>query len=266
VSSAPPQPDPDEEKNAREAQGAQQARAAMATDPFGNTPSNTASPTTRTVHNDPFARNSNLPVRAQTKLAPLLRERIALLQKVRKENNETFDAQERELDKEYRDLTQYSTNIDIAADITRMLATLTRLSYEAYQAGKGTGDALETATEEIGKEIADDIYRPIIDNASSNWSQNGQPDDGAIWAFGRTSVRLYFDLQSPSVWAGMVTSLRDGQSLGDVIARRPRDTLLEAKERLRGFRQQSNVAIDTRMARTQRMLDSVTRPPSPRLP
>ncbi len=175
----------------------------------------------------------------------VLHERLTHLWKARAESERLFSTIDQEMQENLRQFKKIELTVDMSAALAGLAMSLTGIVVKGMQAMKLSGKALEKANEELTKESAKFAVEPIRDVALEAAASRIDATKGVLWALGKSTIEAFLDTQSPSWWAGVRLSLRDGKSWSQAVTSNPEDSIVEARERVQNLRRETLLRLDS---------------------
>ena len=254
-----------------EAKQAEAARAMIA-DPYGDGKKRSSTTRAKIELSDPYPKNAPVPSKAPA--APVvqsLQKRVNALSQLRTDSDATFDGLVAELEKGHRSVVNAANNADTAAEVALILYDLQGIAKKGFESLKLKGKALDELNREATKETLEFASRTPAEMASKVRAEKAQAGDGLATAVVLTAVKSWSDMNSPSFWDTFATTwLNDSAAWWDPSrlskavsagTQGPEALLLQAKARIEAQRQQTNRAIDAKIAETQRILKPASKRP-----
>lgn len=183
-----------------------------------------------------------------------LRKKIASLEALSRDTDSMFRQIENDLTANIRNYENVSEGVDVSADIMMILLNVGKLVSKGMRASALSGKALEEANKELGKEAVKFGYEPARDTVAKHWASTVGVNDGQLYAFGKIVVRSFFDLTTPSFWAGVYTNLRAGKPWQQAVSEDPKAALEEALARVREQKKQALNQLSTKIAEARLQL------------
>ena len=181
----------------------------------------------------------------------ILKKRLTSLEAVSREAESIFNGLENELEQNIREYEHVSENVDVAADMALILVNLGKIVKTGMQATSLHGKALEEVNKELGKESIKFSVEPAADVVAKQWAAKIGANDGLLWALGKTTVQAWFDLTSPSFWAGVYTNMRDGKSWQQAVTESPGDAMKQALGRVRNQKRHTLSNLQAKIMETR---------------
>lgn len=183
-----------------------------------------------------------------------LRKKLASLEALSRETESMFRQIESELTANIRNYENVSEGVDVSADIMMILLNAGKLVSKGMRASALHGKALEEANRELGREAVKFGYEPARDVAAKQWASNIGANDGHLFAFGKIVVRSFFNLTTPSFWAGVYNNLDAGKTWQQAVTEDPKGALEEALDHVREQKKRALEQLNARIAETRLQL------------
>lgn len=130
---------------------------------------------------------------------------LGKLRKARAEAVSLFDRIAAENDQAAARARRVSSNVDTAAFLAGMFASLGSLAVDAHKGLKLSGEALERHNKAVLSQVARD--KSIRDGTLLANTLLDDVSQGSALLFGKAMLKAWNDMQSPSFWAGMYTEV-----------------------------------------------------------
>ncbi|HEX6629668.1 MAG TPA: LysM domain-containing protein [Gemmatimonadaceae bacterium] len=180
----------------------------------------------------------------------LAQARLRSLRALRVEMAKVFDRMERELAANRARVAGVGANVDTVAMVAGIVLNLGGFIKDASKLAKLSGDELTAANHALVGTHMKNFY----DRAGGVAAQAGvfdvTGDEWEVWAFGKVVIKSWYDMTSPSYWAGVITKMQTGQT--------PQESFDEAQQHLEQTRVSALGRLDLRIRETERLLREAT--------
>jgi glutamate-1-semialdehyde aminotransferase len=180
-----------------------------------------------------------------------LRKKIESLEALARETENMFQQIENDLAANIRQYESLSQGVDVSADIMMILLNLGKIVAGGMRASALHGKALEEANKELGKEAVKFGYEPARDVVAKQWASTIGANDGHLYAFGKIAMQSFFNLTTPSFWAGVYTNLHAGKTWQQAVTEDPKGALEDALAHVREQRQRALAQLKAKIAESK---------------
>ncbi len=170
--------------------------------------------------------------------------RIDKLKKLQEDNEDTFRSILSEWDRDFKQVSKVSTNVDVAADLILLFKGLSDLCMKGHKVLQLQGEELAKASSSFARSFAFDKMQYLSEftlKASEFTKVKG--DEGTALLLTKVVVQSWFDMTTPSYWAQRFSGV-DIEELN-------RKTKEQITRQLQAVREQ----INKRIAEAQQELD-----------
>jgi hypothetical protein len=171
-----------------------------------------------------------------------LQNRLRSLESIARDTDRIYGEIESELKQNIRSYEKVKDGVDVTADVLNILVGLSSIVKNGMRAMTLDGIALEEANKELSREVLKFGAEPVGEGTFKYWGATLNMNDGLLWAYGKITVNSWFNMTSPSFWAGVYTNLKAGKTWQQAVTEDPKTALEEALQRVI---EQHNIAIES---------------------
>jgi hypothetical protein len=176
----------------------------------------------------------------------LAQQRLRNLRALKLETEKVFARLQRELEANRARVASVGSNVDTIAMVAGIVVNLGGFIKDASKIVKLSGDEVTKANQALVSTHMKNFY----DRTGGMVAQAGvfdvTGDEWEVWAFGKVLVKSWYDMTSPSYWAGVITKAQTGQT--------PQESFDEAQRHLERTRADTMTRLNARIRETERLL------------